>query len=143
MAPVLVDVTPQSLVVETAGGYRDVVVPRNAKIPCEHRRLFTTVQDGQTSVRVRVAQGERPTFPENTFVGELELTGLRPAPRGEVTIAVTFQLDASGTLQVRAADPTTGRETRAVLTLVGIAPDDAVDGMRSRQAGERAGSEAS
>ena len=118
-APVLVDVTPRALVVETAGGFTDVLIPRNARIPCDRTRFFSTARDGQTSVRIRVAQGESSKFAENTFLGELWLTEIRPAPRGALTLDVTFELDEGGTLQVRAKDQTTGASTHAVMQLIG------------------------
>jgi molecular chaperone DnaK len=80
----------------------------------------------QTSVRIRVAQGESTNFTQNTFLGEVELLGLRPAARGEVNIAVTFEVDADGTLRVRARDVQTGHEARAALQLVGIADESSV-----------------
>jgi molecular chaperone DnaK len=132
--PVLVDVTPRALVVETAGGWCDVIVPRNAKIPCERTRAFTTSSDGQTLVRVRVAQGEDAVFRQNTFLGEVELSGIGPAPRGQVTIQVRFEVDESGTLQVYATDMSTGREAYAMLQLVGIASPQSVAQMRARRA---------
>jgi molecular chaperone DnaK len=132
--PVLVDVTPRALVVETVGGWCDVVVPRNAKIPCEHSRAFATSGDGQTVVHVRVAQGEEPFFRNNTFLGAVELTGLRAGARGGVTIQVRFEVDESGTLQVFATDVATGREAHAVLQLVGIAGAQSVAAMRVRLA---------
>jgi molecular chaperone DnaK len=119
--PVLIDVTPRALVVETVGGFCDVIIPRNAKIPCERTRAFSTARDQQTTVRVRVAQGEETQFGANTYLGEVELSGLRVALRGEVSVAVTFELDADGTLRVRALDPATGREAAATLQLVGLA----------------------
>jgi molecular chaperone DnaK len=123
--PVLIDVTPRALVVETVGGYCDVVIPRNAKIPCERTRQFSTARDHQTTVRVRVGQGEENHFGANTYLGEVELSGLRTALRGEVSVAVTFELDADGTLRVRATDPATGREAAATLQLVGLAHQEA------------------
>jgi molecular chaperone DnaK len=135
-SPVLVDVTPRGLVVETAGGYTDTIIPRNSKIPCERTRRFATGRDMQTTVRVRVAQGESPTFPQNTFLGEVELSGLRPAPRGEVTVAVTFEVDADGTLRVRARDVQTGQEARATLQLVGVADESSVVMMINRFANQ-------
>jgi molecular chaperone DnaK len=132
--PVLVDVTPRALVVETAGGWCDVVVQRNSKIPCERTRAFTTSTDGQTQVRVRVAQGEDALFVQNTFLGEVELSDLRPAPRGQVTIQVRFEVDESGTLQVYATDLSTGREAHAMLQLVGISSAQSVAQMRARRA---------
>jgi molecular chaperone DnaK len=130
--PVLVDVTPRALVVETAGGFCDTVIPRNAKIPCERTRKFSTGRDQQTVVRVRVAQGEHSSFAQNTYLGEVELSGLRPAGRGAVTVAVTFELDADGTLNVRAADSTTGHEARAALRLLGVADEESVLDMMHR-----------
>jgi molecular chaperone DnaK len=131
-APVLVDVTPRGLVVETAGGYTDTIIPRNSKIPCERTRRFATGRDMQTTVRVRVGQGESPTLPQNTFLGEVELSGLRPAPRGEVVVAVTFEVDADGTLRIRARDVQTGQEARATLQLIGVADESSVVMMINR-----------
>jgi molecular chaperone DnaK (HSP70) len=107
-------------------------VQRNAKIPCERTRSFTTSSDMQTSVRVRVAQGEDPFFRNNTFLGELELTGLRAEPRGTVVIRVRFEVDESGTLKVFATDLATGREAHALLQLVGIAGAQSVRAMQAR-----------
>jgi molecular chaperone DnaK len=136
-APVLVDVTPRALVVETVGGWCDVVVQRNAKIPCERTRAFTTSSDMQTVVRVRVAQGEDAVFERNTFLGQVELVGLRAAPRGEVTIRARFEVDESGTLKVFATDVQTGREAHALLQLIGIAEAGTIDAMRARLAASR------
>jgi molecular chaperone DnaK len=136
-APVLVDVTPRALVVETVGGWCDVVVQRNAKIPCERTRAFTTSSDMQTVVRVRVAQGEDTVFERNTFLGQVELVGLRAAPRGEVTIRARFEVDESGTLKVFATDVQTGREAHALLQLIGIAEAGTIDNMRARHAASR------
>jgi molecular chaperone DnaK len=135
--PVLVDVTPRALVVETVGGWCDVVVQRNAKIPCERTRAFTTSGDMQTVVRVRVAQGEDPLFEKNTYLGEVELVGLRPARRGEVTIRARFEVDESGTLKVFATDVATGREAHALLQLVGIAESNTIAAMQQRHAATR------
>jgi molecular chaperone DnaK len=135
--PVLVDVTPRALVVETVGGWCDTIVPRNAKIPCERSRAFTTSSDMQTVVRVRVAQGEDAIFASNTYLGEVELSGLRPVPRGQVTIQVRFEIDESGTLKVYATDVATGHEASATLQLVGIAGAAGVEAMQARHAALR------
>jgi molecular chaperone DnaK len=135
--PVLIDVTPRALVVETVGGYCDTVIPRNAQIPCERTRVFSTAHDGQQVVVVRVAQGEEPGFRTNTYLGEVELTGIRPAPRGEASVSVTFELDADGTLNVRASDAATGRQASAKLRLEGIAGEADIATMRQRM--EQAG----
>jgi molecular chaperone DnaK len=132
-APVLVDVTPRALVVETVGSYCDVVIPRNAKIPCEHTRVFATGRDLQTVVHVRVAQGEEERFDKNQYLGELELSNLRPATRGEVTLSVTFELDANGSLLVRAIDSSTGRQAHATMKLIAVAQsEEAIEEMIER-----------
>jgi molecular chaperone DnaK len=120
--PLLIDVTPRSLTVETVGGYCDVLVTRNTKVPCEESRTFVTAHDGQQAVHVRVGQGESTRFFDNTLLGELELSGLRSAPRGKVQVIVTFSLDTDGILDVRAADAETGKEAHARIRLVGL-PD--------------------
>lgn len=131
--PLLIDVTPLSLSVETVGIYCDVLIDRNSPVPCERSREFVTVQDGQQSVRVRVAQGESRLFSENLLLGELELTGLRPAPRGQLRISVTFGLDSDGMLHVRAIDLDTGRATTSELRLAGIPSPAEVTQMTNRQ----------
>ncbi len=136
--PVLIDVTPRALVVETAGGYCDTIIPRNAQIPCERTRVFATAPDGQQVVRVRVAQGENPAFHGNTYLGEVELGGIRAAARGEVKVSVTFELDADGTLRVRASDTVTGRVASAQLKLEGIAGESDIASMQRRM--EQSGS---
>jgi molecular chaperone DnaK len=91
----------------------------------------------QTVVRVRVAQGEDALFERNTFLGQVELVGLRAAPRGEVTIRARFEVDESGTLKVFATDVQTGREAHALLQLIGIAEAGTIDNMRARHAASR------
>jgi molecular chaperone DnaK len=136
-APVLADVTPRALVVETVGGWCDVVVQRNAKIPCERTRAFTTSSDGQTAVRVRVAQGEDAAFGKNTYLGEVQLDGLRPARRGDVTVQVRFEVDESGTLKVYATDTATGHEAHALLQLVAVADVQSIAAMQARVAAQK------
>jgi molecular chaperone DnaK len=133
-APLLIDVTPLSLRVETVGGYSDTLITANSPVPCEKARTFLTAADNQTMVIIRVAQGESARFAENTYLGELELSGLAPARRGETKILVTFELDADGILNVRAKDNDTGRETRAAMRLLGAATDAAdMNAMAARQ----------
>ena len=134
-APLLIDVTPLSLSVETVGGFCDVLIEANTPVPCDRTRSFATASDGQTVVVVRVAQGRSARFAENTFLAELELSGIAAAPRGETQIAVTFEIDADGILNVRARDTKAGRETTAHLQLVGgqAAPLD-IEAMQARQA---------
>jgi molecular chaperone DnaK len=128
-APLLIDVTPLSLRVETVGGFSDTLIQANSPVPCDRTRA----QDNQTTVTIRVAQGESPKFAENTFLGELELSGIPPAARGEIAIEVTFELDADGILNVRAREPKTNRQTKAVMRLLG-ANTDAMDVERMMQA---------
>lgn len=131
--PLLLDVTPFSLGVETAGGACESVIRRNATIPVEQTRVFATTNDDQTSVIIRIAQGESRRFSENQILGELELSGLRPAPRGEVSIAVTFELGADGTLSVRAKDVETSREQATRVSLLTIPSESAQADMAARQ----------
>jgi molecular chaperone DnaK len=138
-APVLVDVTPLTLSVETVGGYCDALIARNTPVPCDRTRTFATASDNQTVVRVRVGQGESSRFGENTLLGELELSDLRAAPRGQVEIAVTFALDTNGMLDVSARDLGTGREMQARLTLVGLPDPQHVAGLAARHAAQRTG----
>jgi molecular chaperone DnaK len=128
----LIDVTPLNLGVETAGGFCDVLIEANTPVPCDKTRTFTTASDAQTVVMIRVAQGKSERFAENTLLGELELSGMAPAPRGETQIAVTFEIDADGILQVRARDVKTRQETAARMQLVGGSSD--IEAMRARQA---------
>ncbi len=132
-APLLVDVTPLTLAVETVQGFCDPIIDRNTPVPCAQTREFVTASDRQTVVRVRVAQGESKRFEENTLLGEVELSGLPPAPRGTVQISVTFALDASGMLNVSAAEVATGRATRANLRLVGLPGPSEIAEMMDRQ----------
>jgi molecular chaperone DnaK len=134
-APLLIDVTPLSLGVETVGGFCDTLIDANTPVPCDRTRSFSTASDGQRAVRVRVAQGLSNRFDENTFLGELELSGLAAAPRGETQIAVTFEIDADGILNVRARDVKTGQETVARLQLVGAQTGASdIEAMQARQA---------
>ncbi len=131
--PLLLDVTPQTLGVETVGGYCEPVIRRNAAIPVEQTRIFSTAADGQQTVHVRIVQGESRLRDENQALGELLLEGLRQAHRGTVKIAVTFVMDANGTLGVRAKDLETGREQVVRIQLVGGVSDEEVRRMQERQ----------
>jgi molecular chaperone DnaK len=130
----LIDVTPLSLRVETVGGFSDVLIAANSQVPCDRTRVFSNASDGQTQVFIRVAQGEAAQFAQNTFLGELELSGLVPLARGEAQIAVTFEIDADGILAVHAKDGRTGRETKAKMHVFGAQTDEGdVEAMMARQ----------
>lgn len=104
---VLVDVTPLTLGVETLGGVATTLIARNTPIPVKHSETFTTAADMQTSVTIHVYQGERPMAADNTSLGEFNLDGLAPAPRGIPKIEVTFDIDSNGILNVTAKDQAT------------------------------------
>jgi len=124
-APLLLDVTPMALGVQTVSGYYDVVIERNASIPCEHTRTFTTSTDDQTSVRLQIFQGDSRIAAENIKLGEIELYGLPPAPRGQVEIQVTFEIDTDGIVVVTARDRATGIEQATRIEVsAGYAPDE-------------------
>jgi molecular chaperone DnaK len=131
--PLLLDVTPQSLGIETAGGYCAQLIARNAPIPAEQTRTFGTARDDQETVMVRVCQGESRLFAENQLLGEVQLSGLRPAPRGEVGVDVSFHLDADGSLAVKATDSDTGQLQTIRIQLLGGADEADIAAMRARQ----------
>jgi molecular chaperone DnaK len=112
--PVLLDVTPQSLGIQTVGGFMETMVPRNSAIPTMIDKVFHTVNPDQTEVRIRVYQGDSREVRNNAFLGEFVLDGLPPGPRGQVRIRVTFSLDADGIVSVTAEDVESGnsRNTR-------------------------------
>jgi molecular chaperone DnaK len=134
-APLLLDVTPQSLRIETVAGLTEVVIERNSAIPVEHSRMFATSQDFQESVRARVCQGDGRRLADNQELGLVELTGIEPAARGKNPIEVTFVLDADGTLQVRAKDVRSGSMQAIRINLVGGIGEDEIARMAARQQG--------
>ncbi|MDR3620316.1 MAG: molecular chaperone DnaK [Paludisphaera borealis] len=106
----LLDVTPLSLGLETKGGVMTVLVPRNTTIPTEKKESFTTAEDNQTAVTIKVFQGERPMASDNRSLGDFNLEGIPPARMGVPQIEVTFNIDANGLLNVTARDKGTGKE---------------------------------
>jgi molecular chaperone DnaK len=131
-APVVLDVTPRGLGIGTVAGYCEELIRRNSRVPTEIRKLFTTSRDAQDAVRIIVCQGESRRLGDNVVIGDLRLENLPARPRGETSIEVTFQLDASGILNVRARDAHTGAEQRASLDVVGSIPDADVAASRDR-----------
>lgn len=107
---VLIDVTPLTLGVETLGGVMTPIIHRNSPVPTRNSRIFTTASDNQSVVGVHVAQGERDLIDGNRSLGTFELRGIKPAKRGEPRVEVTFEIDASGILNVSARDTNTGQK---------------------------------
>ncbi len=113
---VLLDVTPLTLGIETLGGVRTALIERNTTIPTRKSEVFSTAADLQTSVTIHVLQGERPLAADNVSLGQFNLVGIPPAPRGVPQIEVTFDIDASGILNVSAKDRGTGKEQKMTIT---------------------------
>jgi molecular chaperone DnaK len=112
----LLDVTPLSLGVETMGGVMTKVIERNTTIPARRTEVFSTAEDNQPAVDITVLQGEREMAADNRVLGRFRLEDIRPAPRGEPQVEVTFDLDANGILNVSARDKDTGREQSITIT---------------------------
>ena len=113
---VLLDVTPLSLGLETLGGVMTKLLERNTTIPARKSEIFSTAEDNQTAVDIHVLQGERELARDNRTLGHFRLEGIRPAPRGQPQIEVTFDIDASGILTVSARDKTTGMEQKITIS---------------------------
>ncbi|MER7191225.1 molecular chaperone DnaK [Streptomyces flaveolus] len=112
----LLDVTPLSLGVETRGGVMTKIIERNTTIPVRRTETFSTAEDNQPAVDIVVLQGERERAADNRVLGRFQLTDIRPAPRGEPQIEVTFDVDANGILNVKARDQDTGKEQGITIT---------------------------
>jgi molecular chaperone DnaK len=125
----LLDVTPLTLSIETAGKVATPMIPRNTTIPTEKSQVFSTYSDNQPAVEVHVMQGERPVADGNKTLGKFILDGIPPAPRGVPQIEVSFKIDANGILNVKAKDKATNKEQGITITASTALSDDEVDTM--------------
>jgi len=125
----LLDVTPLTLGIETLGGVFTPLIPRNTTIPTKKSQIFSTAADYQTAVTVHVLQGERPMAKDNTSLGQFNLEGIPPAPRGVPQIEVTFDIDANGIINVSAKDLGTNKEQKITITATTKLPKEEIDKM--------------
>jgi len=125
----LLDVTPLSLGIETLGGVFTRLIDRNTTIPTKKSQVFSTADDSQTAVTIRVAQGEREMASDNKMLGQFDLVGIPPAPRGMPQIEVTFDIDANGIVNVSAKDKATGKEQQIRIQASGGLSDADIDRM--------------
>ena len=127
----LLDVTPLSLGIETLGGLFTRLIDRNTTIPTRKSQVFSTAEDGQTAVTIRVFQGEREMATQNKMLGQFELAGIAPAPRGVPQIDVTFDIDANGIVQVSAKDKATNKEHQIRIQASGGLSEEEIKNMVS------------
>jgi molecular chaperone DnaK len=125
----LLDVTPLSLGIETLGGVFTRLIDRNTTIPTKKSQTFSTAEDGQNAVTIRVSQGEREMAADNKLLGQFDLVGIPPAPRGVPQIEVTFDIDANGIVHVSAKDKATGKEQSIRIQASGGLSDSEIDRM--------------
>merc|ERR1712216_1013716 len=125
----LLDVTPLSLGIETMGNVMAKLIEANTTIPTKKSQVFSIAADNQPAVDIRIAQGERPMYPDNKEIGRFQLADIPPAPRGTPQIEVTFDIDANGILNVSAKDKATGKEQSVVIRSSGGLSEDEINKM--------------
>ncbi len=125
----LLDVTPLSLGIETLGGVSTKLIEKNTTIPTKKSQVFSTAEDNQPAVSIRVLQGEREMATDNKLLGNFELVGIAPAPRGVPQVEVTFDIDANGIVNVSAKDKGTGKEQKIQIQASGGLSDDEIEKM--------------
>ena len=125
----LLDVTPLSLVIETLGGVFTKLIERNTTVPTKKSQVFSTAEDNQNAVTIRVFQGEREMAQDNKLLGQFDLVGIPPAPRGTPQIEVTFDIDANGIVNVSAKDKSTGKEQQIKIQASGGLSDEEIEKM--------------
>jgi molecular chaperone DnaK len=126
---VLLDVTPHTLGIMVAGGFFEELIPQNSTVPTSRSKIFTTIRENQTAVKILVLQGEAQRADENDLLGEFVLTGLRRGPAGSVEIEVTFEINADGIVSVQAKDLETGKEQSITVTAASGLTHDELDAM--------------
>jgi molecular chaperone DnaK len=126
----LLDVTPLSLGIETLGGVSTQLIEKNTTIPTKKSQIFSTASDNQPAVTIRISQGERSMFADNKLLGQFDLVGIPPAPRGVPQIEVTFDIDANGIVSVGAKDLGTGKEHSIKITGTGNLGNDEIEKMK-------------
>merc|ERR1711959_612048 len=125
----LLDVTPLSLGIETLGGVTTKIIEKNTTIPTNKSQTFSTADDNQSAVTIRVFQGERQIAADNKLLGQFDLVGIPPAPKGTPQIEVTFDIDANGIVKVSAKDKATGKEHQIQIKASGGLSDEEIEKM--------------